>query len=87
MKSVSTLHLIVGLRIHAQTGMKPCGFLVMSSGHVSFPTGLIFFRVGACGPLGNGVGKRTKFGEHMLLAFTLRTLENIPREKCETLSE
>lgn len=27
-KSVSTLHLIVELRIHAQTGMKPCGFLV-----------------------------------------------------------
>lgn len=25
---ISMLHLIVGLRIHVQTGMKPCGFLV-----------------------------------------------------------
>lgn len=81
---ICVFHLIGGLRIHAHTGMKPCGFLMDVFWACELSHWFDFS--GACGPLGGGVGRGTKSGEHMLLAFTLRTLENIPREKCETLS-
>lgn len=70
-----------------QVGVEPCGFLVdvfwaCELSHWLCLSGLVLVV-----HLAMEWGREPNLGGHELLAFTLRTLENVPRQKCKTLSE